>query len=119
VQSDVDVSKNYLAAHEIKELNRLTVILLDIFEDQLDLGKINTMVEVEALLEGQLKSLSRQVLRGGGSVKSAEAKAHALEEYRKFNERRKAIRHAEADAAIAALKAENEKLPKTRRRKGK
>ena len=41
-QADVDVAKNYLAENEIKELNRLTVILLDIFEDQLDVGKINT-----------------------------------------------------------------------------
>jgi hypothetical protein len=50
------------------------VILLDVFEDQLDLGKISTMGEVEALLGAQLKSLNRQVLRGGRSVKSAQAK---------------------------------------------
>jgi hypothetical protein len=88
-QADVDVAKNYLAENEIKELNRLTVILLDIFEDQLDLGKINTMAEIEALLDNQLRSLSRQVLRGGGSVKTTQAKAHALEQYRSFNEKRK------------------------------
>jgi hypothetical protein len=116
-QADVDVSKNYLAEGELREFNRLTVILLDIFEDQLDLGKINTMVEVEALLDNQLRSLSRQVLHGGGSVKTVQAKAHALEQYRIFNEKRKAIRHAEADASLAALKAQDKLLPKTPRKR--
>lgn len=36
-KTDVTVSKNYLAEAEITELNRLTTILLDIFEDQLDM----------------------------------------------------------------------------------
>lgn len=117
VQSDVETSKNYLVDHEIRELNRLTVILLDIFEDQLDIGKINTMKEIEMLLDGQLKSLNRNVLRGGGSVKTAQAKAHALEEYRKFNERRKVARHVEADRVIEALKSTDKALPKARKPK--
>lgn len=114
-QADVDVSKNYLAEGELREFNRLTVILLDIFEDQLDLGKINTMAEIEALLDNQLKSLNRNLLRGGGFVKTEQAKAHALEQYKAFNEKRKALRFAEADAALKALKAEEKSLPKTRR----
>ena len=116
-QADVDIAKNYLVESEIRELNRLTVILLDIFEDQLDLGKINTMAEIEALLDHQLRSLSRQVLRGGGSVKTTQARAHALEQYKSFNEKRKAIRHAEADANLAALKAQEKLLPKSPRKK--
>jgi hypothetical protein len=114
-QADVDISKNYLAEGELREFNRLTVILLDIFEDQLDLGKINTMVEIEILLDNQLRSLSRQVLRGGGSVKAAQAKNHALEQYRVFNAKRKAIRYAEADAALSTLKAQEKLLPKPSR----
>jgi hypothetical protein len=118
-QADVDVSKNYLAEGELREFNRLTVILLDIFEDQLDLGKINTMAEAGALLDNQLRSLSRQVLRGGGSVKTASAKAYALEQYRTFNEKRKAVRHSEADAALATLKAQEKLLPKVPQRSRK
>lgn len=118
-QADVDVSKNYLAEGELREFNRLTTILLDVFEDQLDLGKISTMEQVTALLDGQLTSLSRQVLRGGGTVKTAQAKAHALEQYRIYSETRKALRHAEADASLAALKAEMKYLPKSPRRKPK
>jgi len=36
------VSKNYLTDGEIKELNR---ILLDIFEDQLDLGRLIVLAD--------------------------------------------------------------------------
>lgn len=115
-QADADVAKNYLAPHELKELNRLTTILLDIFEDQLDLGRISRMAEIEALLNGQLKSLGRQVLRGGGSVKTVKAKAHALEQYRIFNEKRRVIRHAQADATLAALKSQGKLLPKKGKR---
>ena len=115
-QADVDVSKNYLAEGELREFNRLTVILLDIFEDQLDLGKINTMSEIETLLSQQLKFLNRQMLRGGGSVKTSTAKAHALEQYKVFSAKRKAIRHADADAALASLRAQEKLLPKIARK---
>jgi len=113
-KADVDVAKNYLVESEIKELNRLTTILLDIFEDQLDLGRISTMAEIETLLGSQLQSLGRNVLRGGGSVKTTQAKAHALGQYKEFNEKRRAVRHAEADAALALLKQQEKLLPKTK-----
>jgi hypothetical protein len=111
-QSDAEIAKNYLADHELRELNRLTTILLDIFEDQLDLGQLSTMLELETLLDAQLKSLSRQVLRHGGSVKATKAKEHAHEQYRLFDEKRRAIRYAQADAALAALRATDKQLPK-------
>ena len=56
-KADVTTSKNYLAEREIKELNRLTTILLDIFEDQLDIGRLKTMVEAGDLLDKQLRDL--------------------------------------------------------------
>lgn len=116
-KADADVAKNYLVESEIKELNRLTTILLDIFEDQLDLGRIGTMLEVETLLDSQLKSLGRNVLRGGGAVKATQAKAHALGQYEQFDEKRRALRHAEADAALALLKQQEKLLPKPKRTK--
>jgi hypothetical protein len=75
------------------------------------------MAEIEALLDNQLKSLSRQVLRGGGSVKTAQAKTHAIDQYQSFNEKRKTIRRAEADASLAALRAQEKLLPKSPGRK--
>lgn len=104
-KSDVAVSKNYLAEREIKELNRLTTILLDIFEDQIDVGRLKLMDEASELLDAQLNSLGRVVLRHGGSVAMTDARRHAEQEYAKFKARQKAIRHAQADQAITALKA--------------
>ncbi len=116
-QADVDIAKNYLVDAEIRELNRLTTILLDIFEDQLDLGRISTMSEIENLLETQLRSLGRNVLRGGGRVKTTDAKAHAMEQYKQFNEKRRAVRHAQADTALLQLKQQEKLLPKSKRAK--
>ena len=116
-QSDVEIAKNYLVEGEIKELNRLTTILLDIFEDQLDLGRIGTMTEIESLLDNQLRSLGRSVLRGGGTIKTTQAKAHALDQYKQFNEKRRSIRYAQADAALSQLKQQEKLLPKSKRGK--
>jgi hypothetical protein len=104
---------------EIRELNRLTTILLDIFEDQLDLGKLTTMMAAGALLDQQLKFLSRAVLRHGGRVKSNAAKAHAEKQYEAFDKQRKEVRHAEADAKLAELKSTDKALPKSGRGKNK
>jgi hypothetical protein len=83
-KAEAEVAKNYLAEYEIRELNRLTTILLDIFDDQLSIGKLTTMAQAEQLLDQQLKSLNRSVLTHGGSVKAEKAKAHANEQYRLF-----------------------------------
>jgi hypothetical protein len=62
LQADVIIGKNYLAEGEAKELNRLTAIVLDIFEDQLDLGRLTLMSECADLLDRQLAQLGRAVL---------------------------------------------------------
>jgi hypothetical protein len=116
-KQDVAVSKNYLADREIKELNRLTTILLDIFEDQLDLGKLVVMHDVGMLLDQQLRSLSRAVLHHGGQVKMTEAKKHAEHEYEMFNAARKLARDKEADEALKELRKANQELPARPKRK--
>ena len=115
-KTDVGVSKNYLAEPEIKELNRLTTILLDIFEDQIDMGRLIVMQDAQNLLDRQLRQLGRTVLRAGGSVKSSAAKRTAEEHYKQFNNRRKLDRQREADERIATLAKEAKKLPKSKRR---
>lgn len=57
-KTDVTVAKNYLTQTEIRELNRLTNILLDIFEDQFDLGRLVTMRDAEVLLGKQCEILA-------------------------------------------------------------
>lgn len=113
-KQDVTTSKNYLAEGELRELNRLTEILLGIFEDQLDLGRLVTMADARRLLDDQLKNLGRSVLRDGGRISAEAARNKACAEYELFDEKRRLQRKEEADAQIAALKAEGKKLPRTR-----
>ena len=115
-KTDAIVSKNYLRQGEIKELNRLTSILLDIFEDQLDLGRLVVMQDAQNLLDNQLKQLGRMVLSAGGSVKAADAKQKAEQEYLKFDHRRKQEQANEVDQQISALIEEARKLPKRPKR---
>lgn len=116
-KNDVTVSKNYLGDSEVRELNRLTTILLDIFEDQADLGRLTLMKDATTLLDQQLSNLGRVVLRHGGKVSMKDAQRHAEHAYERFKNTQKALRHATADKAIAEIKAEQQKLP--RGRKGK
>jgi hypothetical protein len=104
-KSDVTTSKNYLAQAEIRELNRLTTILLDIFEDQMDLGRLTLMSQAGELLDRQLGNLGRVVLRSGGSVSMTEATLFAEGEYAKFKAEQKRLRHEKADSDLAAIKA--------------
>ncbi|MCF4166968.1 virulence RhuM family protein [Zavarzinia compransoris] len=114
-KADVGISKNYLADAEVRELNRLTSIMLDIFEDQLDLGRLVVMADATRLLDRQLRDLGRSVLSGGGSIGIETARRHAETQYEAFDEQRKALRRADADRAIEELRAADKALPKSRR----
>ena len=116
-KSDVTVSKNYLFETEIRELNRLTTILLDIFEDQLDIGRIVVMRDAQELLERQLSQLGRTVLRGGGRISKSQADKAAEGEYETFDRQRKIARQQKADERIAALAKEARDLAKRPRRR--
>lgn len=111
-KGDVTVSKNYFGDTEIKELNRLTTILLDIFEDQADLGRLVMMDDARKILDQQLAMLGRTVLSHGGRVSGADAKRHAERQYQLYHAQRKTDWQAEADRALADLKRENDGLPK-------
>ncbi|MGK9165953.1 virulence RhuM family protein [Inquilinus limosus] len=100
----------------MKELNRLTTILLDIFEDQLDMGGLVVMKDAQDLLDRQLRQLGRVVLSSGGTVSASDAKRKAEEQYEKLDRKRKLERQREADEHIAALAREAKNLPKPRRR---
>ena len=111
-QSDAVVAKNYLAPAELKELNRLTTILLDIFDDQFEIGRLVLMEQAVELLDQQLTSLKRMVLRKGGGVRHDDAEARAKAEYKVFDERRRLARREETDNRLAVLKQTDKALPK-------
>lgn len=114
-KADTATTKNFLQGVELKDLNRLTTILLDVFEDQLDIGKLTLMSEAKTLLDAQLRGLNRPVLRGGGSVSKADADRHVESEYRKFDARRRELRAEQTARELAALKAAENDMPKARR----
>lgn len=113
-QADAVVAKNYLAVGELRELNRLTSILLDVFEDQLDIGRLVTMVQAADLLDRQLKGLERSVLDHGGGVRHDAAEAWAKAEYKRYDERRRLARREEVDHDLAALRQVDAALPRSR-----
>ncbi|WP_285019596.1 RhuM family protein [Novosphingobium sp. fls2-241-R2A-195] len=115
-KNDVTVSKNYFGDPEVKELNRLTNILLDIFEDQAEIGRLVMMNDAQKLLDQNLKNLGRVVLTSGGHVSKSDADRHAEQQYKIYDEKRKAERRLEADRAIATLREQDKALPKTRGR---
>jgi len=102
-KADVKVAKNYLAESEVRELNRLTSILLDIFEDQADLGKLIIMADAVKLLDNQLSSLNRVVLRSGGRISSAAAKTSAENHFEKYKEKQRIARQEQANQNISEL----------------
>lgn len=114
-QADALIAKNYLAPAELKELNRLTDILLSIFEDQLEIGRLVMMEQASQLLDQQLASLNRVVLSHGGAIRHEEAEARAKAEYKRFDDARRLARQEAADRELSELKAAGKALPKPRR----
>jgi len=98
-------------------LNRLTDILLSIFEDQLDLGKLTIMNDATVLLERQLQGLNRAVLRHGGNVKHETAERHVELQYARFDMKRRELRRQQADKELSQLKGVSKGLPKGRKEK--
>ena len=116
LQRDALSPQSYLAPAEFRELNSVTVILLDVFSDQLELGRLTKMADVNELLDRQLRLLNRPVLRHGGSVSTKDAEAHARAEYMKFDADRKAKWLAAETSALEELKKVGTELPRAPRK---
>lgn len=84
IQKDVVVGNNYLYEDEAERKNRVTVMLLDYFEDQSDQGKLVTLAECEEKLNGFIKFNQWELLKGAGTKKRDDADVYALEELRLF-----------------------------------
>lgn len=91
-KSDVTIANNYLAETESKEKNRLTTMLLDYFEDQVDQGRLVMMSEAENKLCEFIKFNGRSLLRDLGSVKRDSADQHAIKHYEAWKEQQRLLR---------------------------
>ena len=116
-KTDVTVAKNYLGQTEIADLNRLTGMVLDYFEDQAERRQPVTMMALEEKLNEFLKFNNRPVLRHLGSVSREAADAHAVAEYEKFAATRRLRRQEEGAASVVALKKVDKEIKKKGRRK--
>ena len=111
-KTDVTVAKNYLNQEEIEELNRIVVMFLDYAEDQAKRRKQVFMKDWQEKLDGFLAFNERRVLPDAGKRSREQADTHALKEYARFEERRRALKEAEAEKALRQLEQTAKKLPK-------
>ena len=110
-QGDVTVAKNFLREGEITELNRIVVMFLDYAEDQAERKKQVFLRDWRAKLDDFLRFNDRRVLPGVGRVSRDDADRHALAEYARFEDRRRALAEAAgADDALAVLLTATEAL---------
>ncbi|MDG9673441.1 virulence RhuM family protein [Micromonospora sp. DH14] len=95
-KADTTISKNYLTADEISELNRLTTMFLDFAEDRARRRQQILMAEWVQRADAFLTFNERQVLAGAGGISSAAAEAQVGQVYADYDNRRRALQAEEA-----------------------
>lgn len=117
-KGDVGTAKNYLAAEEVKELNRIVVMYLDYAEDQAKRRRPVTMAEWADKLDAFLSFNDRDVLTHAGRLRMDVAKKLAAERFEVFDANRRAAEALAADEADVAELEEMEKAAKGRKEGG-
>lgn len=102
-QQDVTIAKNYLTQIELEELNRIVVMYLDYAELQAKRRKTITMREWEEKLDTFLSFNEKDLLNHSGKISAQVAEKLALDHYNIFDENRRKIERAQADADDFAL----------------
>ncbi|MEE9376313.1 MAG: RhuM family protein [Rhizobiaceae bacterium] len=96
-QRDTLTAKNFLGEAEIRDLNRFTGMLLDYFEQELDLGRLVTMQDAETKVDTFIKNNERAILQNAGRISKAVADKHAKAQYEIYKNQQRKIAH---DAAM-------------------
>ncbi len=84
LKSDVSIAKNYLEEKEIKNLNNLVNLFLDIAENNAERNLSMTMEDWKNEIETSLKLFHYDVLKGKGKISAEKAKQKAENEYEKY-----------------------------------
>lgn len=84
LKSDVVVAKNYLEEKEIKNLNNLVNLFLDIAENNAERNITMYMKDWKNEVENALKVFHYEVLEGKGKISHEMAKEKAFGEYEKY-----------------------------------
>ena len=94
---DVSISKNYLNADEIKDLNEIVTMYLDYAERQARQRKTVTMNQWAEKLDAFLTFNEQELLTHAGKVKADVAKRTAEDKYEEFDRKRKVEEAEKAD----------------------
>ena len=105
-QADVVIAKNYLNETELRKLNNMVSGYFDFAENRALDHIPTTMHDYRVMLDNIISAGGNNVLTDSGSVSAADARAKAIDEYRKFQVR--TLSPVERDY-IAALEAEAKK----------
>ena len=108
-QADVVIAKNYLSEEELRKLNNMVSGYFDFAENRALEHIPTTMRDYRELLDRILSANGSPVLDNAGSISADEARAKAIEEYRKYQVR--ALTPVE-QAYYASLKAIEAKTKK-------
>lgn len=118
-KADVTVSKNYLHADEIEQLNRLTTMFLDFAEDRASRRQETRMADWIAQTDRFLAFNERDVLKGKGRMSHERMEEIVHSRFGTFDAGRRAEEaietHREAEADLAKLEAEAKRLTKRER----
>ena len=83
-KSDVIIAKNYLNEQEIKNLNNLVNLFLDIAENNAERSRTMYMEDLKNEVENALKVFHYEVLEGKGKISHKQATKKAENEYEKY-----------------------------------
>lgn len=103
-KTDVTIAKNYMTQEEISTLNLIVNMYLDYAELQAKQHHAMHMSDWEEKLNQFLQFNGREVLMNSGTVKREIAEALAVAEYEKYDQHRRLIEAADADALSAEVK---------------
>ncbi|WPF65220.1 MULTISPECIES: RhuM family protein [unclassified Corynebacterium] len=84
---DVYIAKNYLTDSELKEANRLVTMYLDYAEDRASKRQGMILADWVQLTDRWLEFNEREVLEGAGKRSAQQAKNHAKEQWRLYQQR--------------------------------
>lgn len=84
LKSDVTIAKNYLSESEIKGLNNLINIFLDVAENKAEEMTVMKMKDWEEQVTKSLLLLDKEILDGKGIISAEQAKEKAEMEYNKY-----------------------------------
>ncbi len=115
-KTDVIVAKNYLAAAEVEELNRIAAMFLDYAEDRARKRQDIRMADWRQYVDNFIAFNERPLLKGAGRISHGRMQQVAHERYAEFDAKR---RLAEALAADVEDIKELEAVEKRGRKGGK